>query len=196
LSTFDQRHRFVVSTLYQLPFGAGRPFLNHGLVSKVVAGWELSTLVTVSTGLPLMVVDGSNIANTAMLLDRPNATGISPKLNNPTTGEWFNVAAFVVEPLGTFGNLGRNAPGLTGPGIFDWDGSVLKNFGFTEKRYLQFRFEVFNAANHPNFGDPGLALTANKVINGQAVPGTGSFDQITSTRVPMRQVQLSLKLVF
>ena len=140
LSTFDQRHRFVVSTLYQLPFGGGRRFLNHDLVSKFVGGWELSSLVTVSTGLPLMVVDGSNIANTAMLLDRPNATGISPKLDNPNTGEWFNLAAFAVEPLGTFGNLGRNAPGVTGPGIFDWDGSVLKNFAFTEKRSLQFPF--------------------------------------------------------
>jgi hypothetical protein len=196
LSTFDQRQRFVVSSLYQLPFGKGRQFLNRGLVSKMVGGWELSSVVTKSTGVPLMVVDGSNIANTAMLLDRPNATGISPKLEHPNTGEWFNLDAFVVQPLGTFGNLGRNAPGVNGPGIMTWDGSALKNFNFTEQKYLQFRFEVFNAANHPNFGDPGLSLNANKVVDGRAVPGTGTFGKITSTRVAMRQVQLSLKVVF
>ncbi|HYL39184.1 MAG TPA: carboxypeptidase-like regulatory domain-containing protein [Bryobacteraceae bacterium] len=196
LSTFDQRHRFVISTLYQLPFGSGRQFLNRGLVSKLAGGWELSSFITVSSGLPLMVVDGSNIANTALLLDRPNATGISPKLTNPTTGEWFNANAFVVQPQGNFGNLGRNVPGMTGPGIFEWDGSLLKNFNFTEKKYLQFRFEVFNASNSPNLGDPGLALAANRTVNGIAIPGTGTFGQITSLRNPMREVQLSLKLVF
>ena len=143
-----------------------------------------------------MVVDGSNIANTAMLLDRPNATGISPKLDHPTTGDWFNLKAFVVQPQGTFGNLGRNVPGMTGPGIFEWDGSLLKNFNFTERKYLQLRFEVFNATNSPNFGDPGLALAANQTVNGIAVPGTGSFGQISSLRTPMRELQLSLKLVF
>jgi hypothetical protein len=121
---------------------------------------------------------------------------ISPSVSNPNSGEWFNLKAFVEEPQGSFGNLGRNPPGITGPGIFEWDGSILKNFNFTEQRFLQFRFEVFNASNHPNFGDPGLALAANTVVAGQAVPGTGTFGEITSTRVAMRQVQLSLKLVF
>ena len=63
---------------------------------------------------------------------------------------------------------------------------------------VQFRFEAFNIANHPNFDDPGLLLTSNTVVGGRAVPGTGPFGQISSTRpnIPMRQLQMGLKLVF
>jgi hypothetical protein len=87
-----------------------------------------------------------------------------------------------------------------GPGIFDWDFSTLKNFNFTEKRYLQFRFEVFNFLNHPNFGDPNLTLGNNRVDATTGIPivGTGSFGQISSTRtgIDMRELQFSLKLIF
>lgn len=58
----------------------------------------------------------------------------------------------MMQPLGTYGNLGRNV--ATGPRIFSVDFSTLKRFNITERRYLQFRFEAFNVLNHPNFGDP------------------------------------------
>jgi hypothetical protein len=93
--------------------------------------------------------------------------------------------------------MARNA--IIGPGILSWDFSTLKNFAFTEQRYLQFRFECFNCANHPNWGDPGTTLTSNTLnAAGIAIPGTGSFGEITSTRpgIDMRELQFSLKLIF
>ena len=103
-----------------------------------------------------------------------------------------------MQPLGTYGNAGRDA--IIGPGIFVWDFSILKSFFFTEKRYLQFRFETFDFLNHPNFGDPNLTLGNNTISgsNGQPVPGTGSFGTITSTRtgIDMRELQFSLKVIF
>jgi hypothetical protein len=81
-----------------------------------------------------------------------------------------------------FGNTGRNI--LIGPGQFNWDISINKNFALTERFHLQYRTDFFNAFNHPQFSNP--ATTVN----------TGSFGQITSTTVAPRIVQLSLRLVF
>jgi hypothetical protein len=199
-SVFDQHHRFVTSVVYALPFGKGRAYLNQGFASKVVGGWDLNSIFTLASGFPLTVVPGSDRSQTSTGYDRTNATGISPVLDNPTPGEWFNIQAFALQPLNTYGNAGRNV--AQGPGIFDWDFSTLKNFYFTEKRYLQFRFEVFNFLNHPNFGDPNLTLGNNRLDNssgvGVPIPGTGSFGTITSTRtgIDMRELQFSLKLIF
>jgi hypothetical protein len=99
--------------------------------------------------------------------------------------------------VGQFGNLGRNI--VTGPGIVDWDGSALKNFNFTEYKLLQFRFEIFNALNHPNFADPSLSLVGNQLTSaGLAIPGTGSFGVVSATRggIDMRELQFSLKFIF
>jgi hypothetical protein len=197
LSIFDARHRFVSSVLYEPPFGKGLRFLNHGVASAIAGGWELSSIVSFSSGFPEYISDGVDRSNTAVGNDRPNATGASTSLSNPTTGEWFNIQTFALQPLGTFGNVGRDV--VTGPGIASWDFSALRNFNFTERRYLQFRFEAFNAANHPNWGDPGVSLNANQLTTaGVPIPGTGAFGQVTSTRsgVDMRELQFSLKLIF
>jgi len=196
-SIFDQRHRLVTSVVYDLPFGKGKAFLNQGIASKVVGGWQLNSIVTYGTGFPLTIVPGSDRSQTTTGYDRTNATGISPALGNPTPGEWFNIAAFSLQPLGTYGTAGRNV--AQGPGIFDWDFSTLKNFYFTERRYLQFRFEVFNFLNHPNFGDPNNTLGNDKTDNnGVPIAGSGSFGTINSTRqgIDMRELQFSLKLIF
>jgi len=185
LSSFDTRNRFVTSALYNLPFGKGQPFLNHGIAGSVIGGWQVSAIFTISTGFPNDITAGVDQSNTGEGYDRPNAVqGVSEKLPNPGTGEWFNTAAFALQSKGTFGNLPRNT--VTGPGIFTIDSALLKNFSFTERTYLQVRFEAFNTLNHPNLNDPLDSLS-----------GAG-FGQITSTRVgiDMRELQLSMKLVF
>ena len=129
--------------------------------------------------------------------DRPNLTGAPAALpsSQRSPAGWFNIGAFALEPLGTYGNGGRNT--VIGPGIVDWDFSTLKNFNFTEKTYLQFRFEAFNFLNHPNWGDPDTTLMDNRLdASGKAIPGAGGFGTITSTRTAMRQLQFSLKLIF
>jgi hypothetical protein len=93
--------------------------------------------------------------------------------------------------------LGRNV--VIGPGTTTWDFSTFKNFNFSEQRFLQFRFECFNCANHPVFGDPGQSMALDQLgSNGQVIPGSGNFGVITSTRfgIDMRELQFSLKLVF
>ena len=196
-SSFDQNRRFVGSILYELPVGKGHAFLNHGgITDAIVGGWRLSSILTFGSGFPTGVSTGTNRSNAGG--DRPDAVpGASLSVDNPTPGEWFNIQAFALNQLYQWGNVGRNV--ITGPGVRTWDFSALKDFRFAERRYLEFRFEGFNFANHPNFGDPNASNSSNAVnAAGVAIPGTGAFGTINSLRagINMRELQLSLKVVF
>jgi hypothetical protein len=196
-SSFNQKQRFVASILYDLPVGRGRHFLNQGgLANAIIGGWRVSSILTFGSGFPSGVSTGTNRSNAGG--DRPDAVGgQNLNLPNPTTGEWFNIQAFALNQLYQWGNVGRNV--ITGPGVATWDFSTLKDFHFSERRYLQFRFEGFNFANHPNFGDPNASLTSNAVnAAGVAIAGSGGFGTISSLRagIDMRELQFSLKLLF
>lgn len=184
-SSHDTRHRFVTSGLWDLPFGRGRRVgIENSFVNGVFGGWQLGSIITLQTGFPITVTSGGDRSNTGAFFDRPNSTGRNAALprGQQDPQRFFDTTAFAPIPLGTHGNVGRNT--LTGPGIINWDFSMLKNFNFTEERYLQFRFEAFNFPNHPNWGNP------NTNINSPV------FGVITSTRTNMRNLQLALKLVF
>ena len=198
-SIFDQRQRLVASTLYQLPLGKGHALMNGRVANALAGGWDLGVIWSMATGSPVNIGDGqdrSNIGSSSM--DRPNAVaGQSSKLSNPTPNEWFNVQAFALQPQYTFGNLGRNT--VIGPPLFSVDFSLKKDMRFTERLRLQLRLDAFNTFNHPNFGSPGNGLTADHLdANGVPIPGSGGFGTITSlnSNVSMRQLQVSLKLVF
>jgi hypothetical protein len=112
--------------------------------------------------------------------DRPNLIG-DARLSNPTPERWFNTAAFVIPPFGSFGNSGRNI--LDGPGYQNLNFSLVKNTAIKENINLQLRAEFFNLFNHPNFGLPDNFL------------GSPSFGSILSADSP-RRIQFGLKLVF
>jgi hypothetical protein len=184
-SSHDVRHRFVTSVLWDLPFGRGRRVgIDNAVLNAMFGGWQIGSIVTWQTGFPITVTDSQDRSNTGALFDRPNATGASPYLEGEsrTTARWFNTAAFERAALGTHGNVGRNT--LTGPSIFNWDFSTLKDFVITEDARLQFRFEAFNIPNHPNWGNPNTNIASN------------GFGQVTGTRGNMRNLQLGLKLIF
>ncbi len=173
--------------LYDTLLGRGRRFLNRGVASQLLGGWQLGSIRTASTGFPLNILSGQDQSRTGNNMDRPNAVpGASIHLDSSqrSTARWFNTRAVVLQPLGAYGNLGRNV--ATGPGIFSVDFSTLKKINVTERAYLQFRFEAFNFLNHPNFGDPSTRLSAN------------DFGAINTTRsgINMRELQFSLKLTF
>jgi hypothetical protein len=184
LSAFDNRNRLVISGLYDLPAGTGRKLnIRSKFVNALLGDWQLGSIVTWRSGFPINPTDGVNRANTNIGVDRPNATGVSQSLANPTTAEWFNTAAFALQPLFNFGNVGRNS--VIGPPGFYWDFSTHKDFRLPNERHvLQFRWEAFNVLNHPAWGLPNATLTSPQ------------FGQITSTNGSMRQMQFALKYVF
>jgi hypothetical protein len=185
LSSYQTAHRFVSSTLYDIPIGRGRKVnIENKFLNGVVGDWQTGGIVTWQSGFPITVtIGGLDQSKTGGGFDRPNATGISPYLDTPNTFAYYNLAAFQVQPEGTFGNVGRNT--VIGPGIFSFDASLHKDFVITERQRVEFRWELFNAINHPNWGNPNT--NANDKLN---------FGSITGTRTNMRQMQFALKYVF
>jgi hypothetical protein len=200
LSSFDVRHRFVISALYDLPVGKGRTLnINNPFLNGVIGGWQAGGILTMQTGVPGNVtIGGIDNASTADGgYDRPSATGTSPYLSNPTPSRYFGLNSFFEAPAGQFGNVGRNT--VEGPGIVNLDAEVHKEFHmpWKESHVLQFRFEAFNGLNHPNWNMPALSILAGSPQAGQPSTATRTgFGVVSGTSTSMRQVQLGLKYMF
>ena len=108
------------------------------------------------------------------------------------TQAFFNTAAFAPQTFGAFGNVGRDT--MIGPRTFNVDGSLIKEFKFTEQKMLQFRWELFNTLNHPNWADPSTNFFAGR--NSDGTYAANGFGSIGGTRTAMRQMQFGLKLIF
>ena len=186
--------------LYDLPVGKGKALgFSNPVANTVIGGWQLGGILTLQSGMPgTLTIGGVDNASTAAGgYDRPNATAISPYLDHPTASRYWNLDAFTEAPPGQFGNVGRNS--IEGPGIVGFDAEVHKQFRmpYKESHTLQFRFEAFNALNHPNWAMPSL-----NILSGAAQPGLPStaahqnFGVVGGTAGSMRQLQLGLKYSF
>ena len=197
----DQRHRFTAYYDWQLPFGHGRSFAAHtpGWVDAIVGGWSHLGIWSLHTGNYFTPVLSTDYSNSGAPQARPDLT-CNPNNNAPhTTTAWVNNSCFALPAQGTYGNAGRNI--LLGPGYFDTNLSLLKDFRITETRYLQFRAEFFNTFNHPNFtGISSLTAIAPTEVPVNQLPNTGTLTlsqmgNILSAFAP-RQIQLALKFYF
>jgi hypothetical protein len=194
--TFNAPPLLHVNALYHLPFKANR----------LVEGWEIAPIVTVSTGLPVNVYSGLNPqqSNTGGLTgDRPDYSGapgchpyqIVNQVNvAPKSVQWFNPACYTLQPFGTLGNVGRNS--LYGPRFVNVDFSIIKDTKVTEKASAQFRAEFFNIFNHTILGQPANALYTGNVFVPASILQSATAGQITSTAGSSRQIQFVVKLIF
>jgi hypothetical protein len=193
-SPFDVTHRFVGYTTYELPIGKGHNLLGGGgVVSRVIGGWQVNTIVTLETGTPFTVTapdtsnTGGNHAARANCIGDPYAGASSDRSQyvNGGPGFFLNPAAFAVPAIGTFGTC---APRMFhGPGLENVDFSVFKTFAIAERSRLEFRSEFFNLFNHANFQNPNASV---------APASLGSFGRTFSTVTDPREIQFALKLYF
>jgi Carboxypeptidase regulatory-like domain/TonB dependent receptor-like, beta-barrel len=185
LGSLDTPHRLVTSFSYELPFGKGKHFAGGipSWANKFVGGWQLGGIVQYQSGFPYTPVLGSpDPVNVGFeYARRPNRIR-SGKLDDPTIDRYFDLSAFTVPATGTIGNSGRNI--LRGPGIKNWDLVILKNTNITERVYHQFRLELFNAWNTPQFRNPSTNVD----------PGSNG-GRILAARDP-RIIQVAMKLNF
>ncbi len=159
--------------------------IKSGFLNAVTGGWQIGETWTAQSEAPQVIsLGGTDRSGAGNGYDRPNATGVSYVQSNPVTSLWYNPEAFVEQPAGTFGSVGRNT--AVGPGILALDFAAHKEFQmpYNEQHGLQFRFEAFNVMNHPVWANP----------NGNVL-STG-FEVITGTAIPMRQAQLALEYCF
>jgi hypothetical protein len=182
-SANDLRQRFSFSSVYELPFGPGKPWVSKGALARIVGGWGLGNVTVVQTGAPISVTTQTNNTNAFSAgAQRPDVLR-NPNLpsDQRTVTRWFDTGAFVQPAIYTFGNSGRNI--VRAPGLFTMDFSVMRNFHLGEKRQLQFRGEFFNALNHTNFSNPGNTF------------GSASFGTISAAG-SARQIQVGMRLAF
>ncbi len=193
------KHRGLIVYSYELPFGPGKPVPAHGVLGKVIGGWQVNGITSLRSGLwfspTFSGYDPSGTNNFSGRADRIGLDGGS--LKNPTVDKWFDVSAFVcpgqttqicdpaiITPIGRFGNSGRNI--LSGPGSKQMDFSIQKNFPIREAMLLEVQVQFINVFNTPQFGLPASNISA-----------PASAGRITST-IPgsFRQVQFGARFEF
>ncbi len=199
---FDRRHTIVQSLIYELPFGKGKPLMKSGVGGWVLGGWQVSTVLTLMTGLPLNITGGSTL-NAPGDTQVPNLNGSFSILHGvggpgPNGTPWFDVTpsnvvnnvpqcrgAFCQTAVGVLGNAPRRA--FSGPGFFNLDASVFRRFPIKERIGLEFRADTFSITNTPQFDKPNQGFSTNTSSN---------FGYVTNTIGGNRSVQLGAKLTF
>ena len=184
-SNLNRAQMFKGDVVYQLPIGKGLKLLKGGgPLDWFFGGWQASTIFLAESGSPFTPTMGTaNLSGALSGSWYPNIVG-STGISNPTTHDWFNLAAFAQPAPFTFGNAGRNI--LFGPMMSDIDFALAKNFGVPklERGKIQFRIDATNVINHPSFSNPNASI------------GSPNAGIITGTSVAGRAIQLGARLTF
>jgi hypothetical protein len=213
-SVYDRTHRAVVSMVYDLPFAGGR----KGAIGHLLGGWQLSTIYSIESGVPLNVTNGLDADGLDGAGDRPDwnprgqkgvravpgnsPTGyVNPDAGNapidPSTAEYVALPAQSGPNPARTGNLGRNTRRT--PRLNNFDVNFFKTFHVTERFKAEFRTEFFNFLNHPQFGVPSVsAFSPGQQAVQASVAGApaGRFLQPQFADGGGRVVRYQLKLRF
>jgi len=208
-SDFDRTHAFTTSALWELPMGRGRRFFNsaNGFVNHLFGGWSLSGVYTYMTGEPFSIASGQRTVNNAhvsraLVLDPTVRAQLQELPNQSFHGPVYfpNNSAFALPPPGSNGS-GRNI--YTAAPYWNLDLGITKVFQVSERLRVQFRTEMFNALNHPNFDNPRDASVGSPTISSgvfaQACCATvapPSTQTIIQTGESARVIQFALKIQF
>jgi hypothetical protein len=187
-AAWDIRQNFTTGFTYDIPFGRGKQFgsgLNRA-ADMLLGGWQVNGILTLHSGQPYTVSANGSFCQGVWAGCFPDIVSGSPNAapaGGRTPNEWFNTANFAAPASLTQGNVGDNTN--YGPPLRNLDASVFKDFAFTERYRLQFRTEVFNIANTPQFSFPDSNF------------GDANFGKISSTLPGSeRHIQFSLKFLF
>jgi len=189
-SPLDVTHSLQVSYTYELPFGKGKPLLNHGeLLGRVLGGWSLSGLTTLRGGQPLQLRPLFNRTGGVVSNLRVNVVpGVDPGVDEPTPDLWFNPEAFAQPDDFTLGDAARTHPQLRGPGEQFHHLSLTKRVQLSSDASLELVTEAFNFPNHANLNDPDTRIGPASSPNlnaGRIIGSTGG-----------RVMQLGIRVLF
>ena len=216
VADFDRTHNFKIYGIFQLPFGKGQPWAQDGVANHLLGGWQLSPVISYLTGLPITVGAGGSlnangsgqtadlVGNFRVVNGRPPRIGQTCAFDDMTC-HYFDPTAFAAPWICTqaefdkdqcdvlnaphYGNTNRNQ--FRGPGYFQMDLSIARNFKLTERFTLQVRADAFSLTNTPHFANPNLGCPGS-ALNEGPVPGSGAlcsvagsnFGEITGTLSP------------
>ncbi len=192
---FDRTHNLQVYSVYELPFGKGKKMLTAGPASWLLGGWQTNGVMSIYTGTPF------SVGTVGTSLNAPGNTQTADQilsevkvLGNVGPGQsWFNPNAFAPVTAVRYGTTGRNT--MRGPGSFQLDASLFRNFQITEKVKLQFRAESFSITNTPRFNNPG-ATVSNLTRNPDgSIRALNGYTEVLGASGE-REIRFALKMFF
>jgi hypothetical protein len=192
---FDRTHNLQFYGDYELPFGRNHQLANHGVLAAIAGGWQLNWILSRMSGTPFTVGSSATSVNApgnSQTADQVKSS-VAVLGGHGVGDPYFDPLAFKSVTDVRFGSSGRNI--LRGPGVFNIDGSLFRNFTLTERFRMQFRVEMFGATNTPQFGNPG-ATVSNMTLNADGTVRTlGGYTEITSASGE-RQIRFAAKFSF
>ena len=194
LAGYDRTHNFQTYVVYGLPFGHGHQWANHGVAAAVAGGWTVNAVLSRMSGTPF------NVASSGTSVNAPGNTQTADQVltsvqilgGHGPNAPYFNPLAFAPVTAVRFGTTGRNI--VRGPGFFNLDASVFRDFAIREKWKIQFRTETYGLTNTPQFANPS-ATVSNATFSNGAITNLNGFDIISSSTGD-RQIRFALKFIF
>jgi Carboxypeptidase regulatory-like domain len=181
-SSGDMPNVTTFSCIYDLPAGRGHQFAPTGLANTLIGGWTLNSILSLQSGMPVTITQATNNnAFAGFALQRPNLVG-KPNLasNLRTPAHYFNTSAFTTAPQFVLGTASRNP--ARGPAYRDLDFALTKHTKLPGETDVEFRTEIFNFLNTPEFSQPNGTF------------GSSAFGSITSTVTDPRVVQFAIRI--
>jgi hypothetical protein len=192
---FDRTHNFQFYGTLTLPFGRGQKYLQSGVGSWLLGGWQTNWILSRMSGTPFNVTTSGTSVNAPG--NTQTADQVLPNvriLGGHGVGQpYFDPLAFAAVTDVRFGTSGRNI--VRGPGVFNLDASVFRNFRVKERLELQFRLEMFGVTNTPQFGNPGTTVSSATRNADGSIRALNGYDEITSA-TGERTLRLAMKVSF
>jgi hypothetical protein len=195
LAGFDRTHNLQVYSVYELPFGKGKKMLTAGPASWILGGWQANGVMSILSGTPFTIASANTSLNAQGNTQTADQVLSEVKvLGNVGPGQsWFDPNAFAPITAVRYGNTGRNI--LRGPGSFQLDASLFRNFQITEKLKLQFRAESFSITNTPRFNNPGATVSGLTRNTDGSIRALNGFTEVLSASGE-REIRFALKMFF
>ncbi len=169
----DLTHNAALSGVWELPFGKGKAFLNHGPLASIFGNFQYNAIATYQSGYPLSIGVGTNTLNNNGPAQRASyVPGMNPVLHGPIQSRlsrYYNIDAFQAPGQFTYGNTPRYLSNLRAPGVDNYDMSIFKNVLLRDAMKIELRFEAFNIFNRVQFSAPDTTTgnTTAGVISSQ-----------------------------
>jgi hypothetical protein len=177
--------------MWEIPLGKGRRWLNGGgLLSSILGGWQINNMISVMSGVPFTVLADDTSLNLPGSIQTADQVKPAQRLGGVGLGTpYYDPSAFADVTSARFGNTGYNM--LRGPGLFNWDFGLTREFSFTKSVKLQLRLEAFNLTNTPH-----LAIPDNNVGDGEDFMTITSVQDLGREGIDERQLRFGLRVVF
>jgi len=191
LTSTDRTHNLGITNVWEIPLGKGRRWLNGGgVLSAILGGWQVNNMISIMSGVPFTVLaDGTslNLPGSTQTADQVKPV---QKLGGVGRGTpYYDPAAFADITAARFGNTGYNM--LRGPGLFNWDFGLTREFTLRKEVKLQLRLEAFNFTNTPH-----LDLPDNNIGDGEDFMTITSVTNLAREGIDERQFRVGLRVVF